>query len=197
MPPLQGLAPNSTLCQTSRCRGKRVYGTHIDLCNYGFGEAKASPLAVGKQVHLPLNRHDSLCAGCLCKVTSICRAASLRADLQGRLWTNGDGGFSIASNVHARLLTSQRVVSDPADADLFFIPLDAWKVCVPGWYSHAEPCGVSYSGYRDRSRLWTWLSAQPAWQASSGRDHFIVAAQQMIMFDKRHVRCSPCPCPHA
>ena len=109
--------------------------------------------------------------------------------LQGRIWSNGDGGFSIAQNVHGRLQRSKRVVTDPSDADLFFIPMHARQSCFASWYHQPfAACGVDYSLYSKHTRFWSWMHQQPSFQASDGSDHFIIAAQNFPVFTKGRVR---------
>jgi hypothetical protein len=76
---------------------------------------------------------------------------------------------------------------DPEEADLFFIPLDAWKICAPHWYSAYEQCGISYRKFASSSNFWSWMHEQPSWQSSDGSNHFIIAAQQHQLFAKGRV----------
>lgn len=77
--------------------------------------------------------------------------------LQGTLWSNGDNGLSLTPMVHSRLLRGHRVVTDPAEADLFFLPLDVVKTCKAQLYERYRQCGVNYSRYQDFTRFWLWL----------------------------------------
>jgi hypothetical protein len=106
---------------------------------------------------------------------------------QGSLWSNSDGGFSIAMNVHARLLHSPRRTLNPDEADLFFIPLYSRQLCLPWHYAPYLKCGFSIDRQLNITRLWEWIDEQQAWQNSDGSNHFVIAAQHFRMFSKGRV----------
>lgn len=113
--------------------------------------------------------------------------------MQGTVWSNHDSGLGLADVVHARLAHGSRVVTDPAEADLFFLPLDVVRTCDHAVYARPQKCGVDYSLYADFDRFWRWLSEQPTWQASDGSNHFVVMSTtwRYVHGHRRPVRSSP------
>lgn len=80
--------------------------------------------------------------------------------------------------VHARLASSPRAVTDPADADLFHIPFYSWQFGRPRMFRHLRKCGVDFVRHGDAAlKLWRWLMEQESFQRSDCSDHFIVLAE--------------------
>jgi hypothetical protein len=127
--------------------------------------------------------------------------ATFGSALQGIAWTNHDFGQDVALQVHARLASSPRAVSDPAEADLFFIPFYSWQLAFVHvlyeekeapealaawpWQRHCETWFTSFPNATQD--LWTWLSTQPSFQQSDCSNHFIVLANVNGDHARQHI----------
>jgi hypothetical protein len=127
--------------------------------------------------------------------------------VQGNYWGDHNGGESVASVAHARLASSFRRVYTPANAHLFFIPLQTRNMCFAGDARNTvtpfKACGVDFEAHKDLPGMWRWLLHETPFGTSDGSDHFIVveppyahmqgrvrAAVKMQVH--RHVACRPC-----
>jgi hypothetical protein len=101
----------------------------------------------------------------------------------GVCWGNHYGGGATATVLEARLRRSNRRVTKPSKAHLFFIPLECRVTCQTGTGWLGDPLrpwfqslGYDYRPQQTRSipDMWKWLLTQPGFRDSDGSDHFIV-----------------------
>jgi hypothetical protein len=180
-----GLAPTrAQLCVAAASRRVRVYA--YDLAAAGVQPPLAATAAGSRAC--ACGHHftyaDSIAPLDLCNhgLGKLYRPR-FAAPYQGVYWGNHDLGGSLATAMHARLQASDRRVTDPARADLFFIPLESRHTCATSTgfrgdeaRGYFERCGYDY---RDRAQrtipdMWKWLLTQPSFRDSDGSDHFVI-----------------------
>jgi hypothetical protein len=95
--------------------------------------------------------------------------------LQGWVWANHDYGSDVAMLLQGRLTASQRLVSDPAQADLLHIPYYSWQFDRPRMFAKMQKCGLNWYDYDDPApKLWKWMLQQESFKQSDCSDHVIV-----------------------
>jgi Exostosin family len=126
---------------------------------------------------------------CACRLGKLYSTAFAQS-YQGNYWGNHRMGLDIGKVMRARMHASYRRVDKPEEADLFFIPLDAYDTC----YARSQQvqtvnqeCGINYTSYGAVPNMWRWLLKQPSFQKSDGSDHFVFA-EQPLPYLKRKVR---------
>ena len=111
---------------------------------------------------------------------------------QGNYWGNHRSGLDMGKMMHARLADSYRLVRDPTEAHVFFIPLDTQDSCYARKGSEQWAnweCGIDFRQYSDISGMWQWLLQQESFLNSNGSDHFIFATQPLPYLEKKV--CTP------
>ena len=152
----------------------------------------------------PLDASDATSAACSCQPSQAgigagnahdpcnnglgqLRSRPFAAAYQGNFWGNHRSGSDIVKMMRARLADSDRVVTDPAEADLFFVPVEAFDACYAkkSWAQTVmRECGTDYKQYSDLQGMWRWLLQQDTFRQSDGSNHFIFAEFPLPYLDK-------------
>jgi hypothetical protein len=139
----------------------------------------------------PLNATDAYSAACDC-APSVKNAGTgqdpcnngvgrmhtraFAAPFQGNYWGNFRGGQDNLKIARVRLESGYRRVTNPAEAQLFFVPLEVYDTCQARKKSMQavnRECGIDYRRHDDFVAMWRWLLQQDAFVTSDGSDHFM------------------------
>ena len=90
-------------------------------------------------------------------------------------------------------------VEDPAQADVFFIPIRNTDVCLSHGNIMAafERCGIDHGDHHNLPGMWRWLLQQPTFRDSDGSNHFMFSDAPFAHLKNgnvRRLRLSPHVC---